>query len=450
MASWSSRVRDALSRCFDRRCRILALGALVAGLAACGGGDDVEPDPDEAGLSRREVLGKRLFFDTSLSTPPGQSCASCHDPDRAFSGNNGSSTGVALGADGRSLGMRNTPTAMYARFAPAFGMVDEGDGPIPVGGQFLDGRAVSLEDQAGQPFFAADEMNVASPAVLAARVAGTSYAELFRQEWGAGIFDDPAVALEAIKASIASFERTERFAPFSSKFDHVAAGNATFSAEEKRGLDLFMDAEKGNCAACHIADPVSRNPAASLFTDFTYDNLGVPRNSRIPANTDPAFFDLGLCGPKRDAPDGDQALCGAFKVPTLRNVARRQALMHNGYFTDLRDAVAFYATRDTDPALWYPNGVPFDDLPAEFAGNVNRTEPPYDRQLGEAPRLDDAEIDAIVAFLRTLTDGFGRPLAANATSARPVASPARRTTVGGPRRQAAGAASSVPARTIAQ
>ncbi|MCC6194187.1 MAG: c-type cytochrome [Burkholderiales bacterium] len=394
-----------------RRACLLGVGLAAAALAGCGGGGG---DPDEAALSRRELLGKRLFFDTALSTPPGQSCASCHDAARAFSGNNGSAAGVALGADGLSLGLRNTPTAMYARFAPAFSMVDEGEGSIPVGGQFLDGRAGSLEDQAGQPFFAPDEMNVASPAVLVGRVAAAEYAELFRQEWGERIFEDTAAAMEAIKGSLAAFERTERFAPFSSKFDHVAAASAAFTAQEQRGLELFMDAGKGNCAACHIADPASRNPAASLFTDFTYDNLGVPRNWRIPANNDPAFFDLGLCGPKRAAPDGDPALCGAFKVPTLRNVERRQALMHNGFFNDLRETVAFYATRDTDPARWYPGGVPFNDLPAEFAANVNRTEAPYDRQPGEAPRLDDAEIDAIVAFLRTLTDGYGPSLAGNA------------------------------------
>ncbi len=396
----------------DARVRRLGAVALAAVLGACGGGGGEAVPPDEAGLTRLQVLGKRLFFDASLSVPPGQSCASCHDPALAFSGNNGATAGVAVGADGHSLGLRNTPTAMYARFAPTFGMQEGDEGPIPVGGQFLDGRAATLEAQAAQPFFAADEMNNPSVAALTAKVAAASYAGLFRDEWGARVFDDPATALQAIAASIAAFERTERFAPFSSKYDHVVAGRAQFTAQERRGLDLFLDPEKGNCAACHVADPTSRNPADSLFTDFTYDNLGVPRNARIPANADPAFFDLGLCGPKRAAPGGDEALCGAFKVPTLRNVGKRVALMHNGHFTQLRDAVAFYATRDTDPGRWYPGGVPFDDLPPAYRANVNRTEAPYDRNPGEAPRLDDAEIDAIVAFLGTLSDGFGAPLAA--------------------------------------
>jgi len=399
----------------DRSIRWLGASVLAGMLAACGGGGEPEPvPPDEVGLTRLQVLGKRLFFDASLSVPPGQSCASCHDPALAFSGNNGATVGVALGADGHSLGLRNTPTAMYARFAPAFGMENTEDGPIPVGGQFLDGRAASLEAQATQPFFAPDEMNNPSVAALVTKVAAASYADLFREEWGARVFDDADTALKAIAASIAAFERTERFAPFSSKYDHVVAGRAQYTALEQKGLDLFLDPEKGNCAACHVADPASRNPADSLFTDFTYDNLGVPRNARIPANAASAFFDLGLCGPKRAAPGGDETLCGAFKVPTLRNVGKRVALMHNGHFTQLRDAVAFYATRDTDPARWYPGGVPFDDLPPAYRANVNRSEAPYDRNPGDAPRLDDAEIDAIVAFLGTLTDGFGVPLAAQA------------------------------------
>ena len=224
----------------------LVVVLLVMALTARDGGDSAAVDAHEVNLSRREVLGKRLFFDASLSTPPGQSCASCHDAEKAFSGNNGSSAGVALWADGRSLGLRNTPTAMYARFAPPFAVVDE-DGPTPIGGQFLDGRAASLEDQARQPFFTRDEMNVESPAVLVARVSHAGYADLFLAEWGADIFDNNAAAMEAIKASIGAFERTERFAPFSSKYDHVVSGLARFTDDEKRGLDLFMDPERKPC-----------------------------------------------------------------------------------------------------------------------------------------------------------------------------------------------------------
>jgi cytochrome c peroxidase len=243
------------------------------------------------------------------------------------------------------------------------------------------------------------------------KVRRAPYATLFERIYGKGALDDVEPAYERIVGAIAAFERSAELQPFSSKYDAWLAGKAQLTGQELRGLKLYEDEKKGNCAACH---PSQRGPKgeAPLFTDFTYDNLGVPRNVRIPANADPAFFDLGLCGPKRTAPGEDSTLCGAFKVPTLRNVTKRVALMHNGFFTQLRDAVDFYATRDTHPTRWYPGGAPFDDLPPEYHANVNRTEAPYDRNPGEAPRLDDADIDAIVAFLGTLADGYGAPLAA--------------------------------------
>ena len=146
-----------------------------------------------------------------------------------------------------------------------------------------------------------------------------------------------------------------------------------------------------------------------LFTDFTYDNLGVPRNVDILANADPAYFDLGLC--QRADLTARADLCGAFKVPSLRNVAVRKAYFHNGKFTTLKDALTFYVQRDTNPEKFYPLNPDltvnkFDDLPPQFAANVNTTEVPYNRHLGDAPALTDAEIDEVVAFLQTLSDGY--------------------------------------------
>jgi cytochrome c peroxidase len=195
---------------------------------------------------------------------------------------------------------------------------------------------------------------------------------------------------------------------------HFQFGTAALDPLEARGFELFKDPEKGNCIACHAGTVDSHNPADWLFTDFTYDNLGIPRNAQIPDNDDPTFFDLGLC--RQDGlaakapPDFDlESLCGAFKVPTLRNVAITAPYGHNGYFTTLRDVVRFYVTRDTNPELWYPtdaagNVQKFDDLPPQYQANVNTEEVPYDRKLGEPPRLSDDEIDAVVAFLGTLTD----------------------------------------------
>ena len=200
------------------------------------------------------------------------------------------------------------------------------------------------------------------------------------------------------------------FAPFSSKFDAVLRGRASLSVPETRGLALFKDEKKGNCASCHTAEP-DAGGRPPLFTDFTYDNLGVPRNPDLAHNADPAFFDLGLCaregGDLKDRTD----LCGAFKVPSLRNVALREALFHNGHFKNLRDAVLFYVQRDTNPEKWYPRRADgsvdkFNDLPPEHHANVNTTEAPYDRQPGDAPALSDAEVDDVVAFLKTLTDGY--------------------------------------------
>ncbi len=393
---------------FTAVARRLAVGALVGALAApvagCEGGVAAGADPDDAGLSRRELLGKRLFFDASLSEPSGLACGTCHDPRRAFSGNNGSAIGVPFGSRPGVLGLRNTPTAMYASFAPAFELVAGAEGVAPTGGQFLDGRAASLTEQAKRPFLSDLEMNNADAAAVVAKVARSKYAALFEQEWGAGILSRRDEAFDAIAASIAAFESTERFHPFNSRYDRYVRGVAALSAQEARGLALFLDPQKGNCVACHAADPKSHDPRDSLFTDFTYDNLGVPRNAGIPANADPEFFDLGLCGPQRTSPTADSTQCGAFKVPTLRNVARKQAFMHNGYFRSLRDVVAFYAKRDTDPGRWYPGGAKFDDLPPAYRGNVNVAEVPYDRRPGAAPRLTDSEIDDLTAFLRALND----------------------------------------------
>jgi cytochrome c peroxidase len=394
-------------RSLRNRALLTGILAIAAAIGGCGGGSPAEtPAPDEASLSRLEVIGKRIFFDTTLSNPAGQACGSCHDPATAFAGNFGSAVGVPFAADGMTLGLRNTPTAMYASFTPRFSVKSDGVRLVPSGGQFLDGRAATLEDQARMPFFAAGEMNLGGEAELAARLANAPYGPLMIEEFGSAVFSDPKAAVDAATRAIAAFERTSAFAPFSSKFDGSLAGTAVLNDLEKEGMRLFEDTQKGNCARCHAFQPATRDPAALLFTNFEYNNLGIPRNARIPANADPAFFDLGLCGPRRERL-ADDTLCGAFKVPTLRNVARRKAFMHNGVFTSLRDVVAFYATRDTNPARWYPAGTYLDDLPPAFRANVDVALAPFRPAAGGMARLDDHEIDAITAFLATLDDGFG-------------------------------------------
>ena len=370
---------------------------------------------DQAKLTPRERLGLRLFFDPNLSEPGGTACASCHDPRRAFTGNNSTMIGVAQGSRPDQFGTRDAPTTMYLATAPRFGHAGRDGQRVPVGGLFWDGRADTLEEQAKQPFFNAAEMNNPDTPALIAKVAKATYALEFRKEWGEKIFDNPEAALDAVAASIAAFERTPVFQPFTSKFDYVIRGEAKFTEQEQRGLSLFTIRQKGNCAQCHIVDEASRDPRKSLFTDFGYHALGLPRSTRIPKNADAAHIDLGLCDrvpvslPKTSKPPAkDPTACGFFKTPTLRNVTITAPYMHNGLFDHLRDAVAFYATRDTDPSRWYPRGRKFNDLPAQFHANVNVDTQPYQRSPGQRPQLSNEEIDDIVAFLFTLTDGWNQ------------------------------------------
>ena len=356
------------------------------------------PAADEAA-----ALGRLLFFDAGLSEPAGQSCASCHAPARAFTDPD-TSRPTSKGVDPRRFGNRNSPTATYMAFSPAFHF-DEKEGHY-VGGQFWDGRAATLEEQAKAPFL--DPLEMANPdkRAVVQKVRRAAYAGLFEQVYGKGALDDVDRAFERIAAALAAYERGPELRPFNSKYDAWLAGKAKLSKQELRGLKLYEDEKKGNCAACH---PSRRGPKGEppLFTDFTYDNLGVPRHPDNPFygqdkahNPDGArFVDRGLgAAVKQPAEDGK------FKVPTLRNIARTAPYMHNGYFTTLRGVVAFYNDRDARKRC--PNDLPEAETlkrrcwpAAEVAANVNTEE------LGRLG-LTGREVDDIVAFLRTLDDGY--------------------------------------------
>jgi cytochrome c peroxidase len=378
--------------------RLGSAGALwLCAVAGCGGGDaGGEPSQAVARLTtNRELaqLGEQVFDDTSLSEPPGLACASCHDEAHAFADPRGGA--VSAGAAPGAFGFRNAPSLAYAMFTPPF------SAQSTVGGLNRDGRAANFVDQAVRPFLNPAEMANPDAATLMTKVAAAPYAEEFRRIFGADAFNDPDRAFTHLREALSAYEQTDEFQRFDSKFDLVRRGEAQFTQQERLGFDLFNDPEKGNCAACHPA-----SGSRPLFTDFTFDTFGAPRNRAIPANADSAFFDLGLCGPAR-TDLADPTLCGAFKVPTLRNVAITAPYFHNGQFQTLRELVDFYVTRDTNPERWYPGESKFDDLPAQYRGNVNTSEVPYDRKPGESPRLTEEEIDAVVAFLGTLTDGFG-------------------------------------------
>lgn len=352
------------------------------------------------------ALGRKLFFDTRLSEPRGTSCASCHAPAQAFSGNHGSRTGVALGSRPASLGTRNTPSVLYLRYTPPrfFYQDDDALTPIPFGGFFWDGRADTLAEQAQGPLFNPLEMNNRNPRQLARKLA-QAYAPDMRAQFGAAIFERPEQASQAAGRALQAFLRSDEMTPFSSRYDDYIRGSGKLNEVELRGLRLFKDPDKGNCMSCHKFNDKSANPARSMFTDFGYDLVAVPRNRRIAENRNPKFYDVGLCKTAADLkwPDSSQ-WCGYFKTPSLRNVAVRESYMHNGVFTSLRDAVAFYATRATKPGDWYKTGVKFDDVPPAYRENVNINSVPYNRREGSTPALSDSDVDDLVAFLKTLTD----------------------------------------------
>ena len=378
-------------------------------MVCCGGTAPeaaVSAAPPTRGLSPVAALGELLFRDESLSVSGRLACQTCHRPEFAHSAPPGD--GVSRGGPGMDVpGIRNAPSIRYASFTPPFGYHEDG---TAYGGLFRDGRADSLVEQAKLPFLDAREMANATPAEVIARLRNSPNAARFRDVFGAAALDDPSGAFARLAAAIAQFEvESVEFHRFDSKYDAYLAGKARLTPQEEHGLSLFEDPEKGNCAACH---PNRRGDDGSppLFTDFTYDNVGVPRNAKIPANADTEYFDLGLCGPQRKDLAARLDLCGAFKVPTLRNVARTAPYFHNGAFDNLRDVVDFYVRRDTEPGLWYPKSATgmrkFDDLPGQDQSAVNVSEVPYDRKPGERPALTPAEVDDLVAFLKTLDDGY--------------------------------------------
>jgi cytochrome c peroxidase len=373
--------------------------AWLAGVATTAPADTTVPAADAV-----VTLGRLLFFDAGLSEPPGQACATCHEPGHAFADPD-SKQPTSRGVHRDRFGSRNTPSAMYMAFSPPFHF--DAKEQHYVGGQFWDGRAASLEEQAKGPFLNPVEMANADKRSVVAKVRASSrLAPRFDQLWGAGALDDVDVAYDRIAAAIAAFERSPELAPFTSKYDAYLAGKAKLSAAERRGLKLFEDEKKGNCAACH---PSQRGPKGEppLFTDFTYDNLGVPRHPGNPFYTqakehNPAggrHVDLGL-GAVVNKPSEH----GKFKVPTLRNIDLTAPYMHNGYFTSLSAVVEFYNDRDVrrrcKSEASEADAQRARCWPApEVAANVNKDE------MGRL-RLTKRDIDDIVAFMRTLTDGY--------------------------------------------
>ncbi len=340
-------------------------------------------------LTPKEQLGKNLFFDTNLSEPAGQSCAACHAKNVGWTGPDqdiNSGGAVYMGAVPGVFGDRKPPAVAYA-----------GDSPILhyralwMGGMFWDGRATGLTlgdplaEQAQGPFLNPREQNNSTPEVVINKVLDSTYKDLFLQ-----VCTDPATQYDCIGRSIAAYERSKEVSSYTSKYDYWLKGQAKLTGQERLGMTLFNG--KAKCAQCHVYPN---------FTDYSYDNLGVPRNPLNPAYSwkpeAQLWVDPGLGGFLKSIGQlAWEAEFGKHKVPTLRNVDLRpdsnflKAYGHNGYFKSLEEIVHFYNTRDVNGAGWPP---------PEVAQNMNTTEV---GNLG----LNHVQELAIVAFLKTLSDGY--------------------------------------------
>ena len=399
---------------------IAVLSVLSLLLAAIGGSLSAEPMTRAEARARAEALsalGEAMFHDPRLSPSGRLACASCHAPDHAFGPPNAFAVQLG-GGDMRQPGLRATPSIRYLQAVPQFTehffeSEDEADESIdngPTGGLTWDGRVDSGREQARIPLLSPFEMANDGPKEAVENALAAGYGPALAALYGEDVPGDVERAFDGMLEALGVYEQSWRvFYPYSSKYDAYLADETRLTPAEARGLALFQDPEKGNCSSCHFSEP-GADGSAPQFSDYGMIALGLPRNGEIPANADPSYYDLGLCGPLRtdftDRPD----YCGLFRTPTLRNVATRHTFFHNGVFHDLRDAVAFYATRDTDPGRWFPvradGGIDkFDDLPARYWPNINM-DPPFGGEPGSRPALSDAEIDDIVAFLGTLSDGW--------------------------------------------
>lgn len=353
-------------------------------------------------LTPLELLGKKLFFDENLSLNANQSCASCHAPEVGFTGPHSDVNlhgAVYEGSVPGSFGDRKPPTAAYGGDSPLLFMDATG---LWTGGMFWDGRATGwrlgdpLAEQALGPFLNPMEQALGSASDVLTVVKASDYAGLFETVFGAGSLDYVLPAYDNVGRAIAAYERSAEVNPFTSKFDYWLNGKAKLTAQEQLGRAMFQG--KGKCSLCHLIK--GKQP---LFTDFTYDNLGIPKNPENPFYlTQPDYVDAGLGGFLKSLGDPTwEANMGKHKVPTLRNVDLMpspdfvKAYGHNGYFKSLEEIVHFYNTRDVPGAGW--NGVPW---PApEVSANMNMAE------LGNLG-LSAKEEAAIVAFMKTLSDGY--------------------------------------------
>jgi cytochrome c peroxidase len=375
----------------------LAFSLLVLALAANADGSPALPTDKES----LEGLGAALFFDENLSKTRTMACATCHSAETGFSDprDNGFdepvNLAVSLGDDGESIGDRNAPPAGYAAFAPDFHKNKDG---LWVGGQFWDGREKDLAGQAGGPPLNPIEMGMPDKASVVARLKeNNDYIKSFKALFGKDIFKNTDAAYTAMTKAIAAFEKTDYFAPFDSKYDRYLRGEAKFTKQEELGRTLFFSPQFTNCNICHQLH-TTPGAAKETFTNYQYFNIGVPVNEAVrKANgSKQGTIDHGLLA---NPAVKSKAWDGKFKTSSLRNVAVTGPYMHNGVFKDLKTVVQFYNRYNSlkkasqiNPETGKDWGNP--EVPATLDA----------KELTTGPALDDKRINALVAFMKTLTD----------------------------------------------
>ena len=413
---------------------------MAAALAACGGGGGSanmatsgsavasstasEKPLDDALVATSAVSSKRaklgnlpvdpavdagefLFKDVNLSASKQMACVTCHAENAGHA--DAAGTGLPMGGPTlQTAGMRSSPTTRYLNENGAFSIDKAG---VPRGGFTWDGRADSRKEQAGAPFFEHQEMalpgSVDEPSALTALVRAASYFPVIQNLFKPNDINTDAKLFDKITTLLALYQRDDAdYNLFDSRYDQYLNQAATLTPAEMRGMALFKDVNRGNCASCHSAEGPK-----PLFTNFGYAALAAPRNHAGPLNANPAYFDLGLCMRERAKKESkkqaasDAQYCGMFKTPTLRNIDRTAPYFHNASVTTLEAAVRFHFERDTQPAKYYrqANGAAdraYNDVPAQYLPNIARG-----KQFSGSYSPTDGDIKDLVAFLKTLTDG---------------------------------------------
>ena len=391
--------------------KILSFFILMIFFIGCGNSSSDEQSNEKEKIKEikiivfetKEDLGKSLFFDKNLSKNRTQSCATCHNPKHAFVDKRDNSLmnelkqAVSLGDDTKSIGNRNTPTINYATFTPEF------HSTYPIrGGMFHDGRANNLEIQAGMPLLNPVEMNMPSKNEVILRIKeNRNYVNAFKKMFNADILNNEENAYSALTSVLASFERSKVFNSFDSKYDLYLEGKYELKEDEKLGKELFFSSKETNCASCHLIDDINKKDKKETFTSYEYFKLGVPQNTLVHNKR----VDLGL--EKEDAIDNglfqnknidSPYEKGSFKTSTLRNIAVTGPYMHNGVFQKLDTVLKFYEFRRDDNTFKInpETNKPWNNAETKGYTGIYR--------LGLGKGLNQEKIDAIIAFLKLLTD----------------------------------------------